>query len=133
MDLSVASTTATYPPVQAYPAQAGGRGNGGATTQDQAATLDSKGQATTDQTRLATEEAQKALQEASRKKDTDAPSTEVAQVHGFAFEYEGTRQVMKVNNEKGVLIYQVPSKGQLALIEAEDDARQRSQFLRLTA
>ncbi|MDD4880888.1 MAG: hypothetical protein PHR30_10615 [Gallionellaceae bacterium] len=133
MDLSVASTTATYPPVQSYPAQTGGRGNGGAATQDYAAVLDSKGQATADQTRLSTEEAQKALQEAARKKDPSPPSTEVAQVHGFAFEYEGTRQVMKVNNEKGVLIYQVPSKGQLALIEVEDDSRQRSQLLRLTA
>lgn len=38
---------------------------------------------------------------------------------GIQFEYEGQQLVMKVHGSKGELIYQVPSKGRLALIQAE--------------
>lgn len=39
----------------------------------------------------------------------------------FEVEYEGKHRVLKVNDSKGVLIYQVPSKGQLHLIQAEEN------------
>lgn len=65
--------------------------------------------------------------EAARRRD---PAAESAQAPGFVFDYEGNQRVMKVNNQKGALIYQVPSKGQLALIEAEED---RTDKVRLTA
>jgi hypothetical protein len=47
-------------------------------------------------------------------------ANETSKTAGFEFEYKDSTQVMKVNDSKGVLIYQVPSKGQLALLEATD-------------
>ena len=51
---------------------------------------------------------------------TSQPVQEPAPNAGLRFEYENKTQVMKVNDNKGILIYQVPSKGQLELIEAQD-------------
>lgn len=135
MDLSIPATTA-YLPTQGIGQQADARGSSGATAQGYVAAAENKDQASTkdqapaNQARLSPEETQKAREAAARRKE---PGAEVARVHGFAFEYEGNRQVMKVNNEKGILIYQVPSKGHLALIEAEENTRKRSQQLSLTA
>ncbi len=50
------------------------------------------------------------------------PVQEPAPDAGLRFEYENKTQVMKVNDNKGILIYQVPSKGQLQLIEAQDSS-----------
>lgn len=61
-----------------------------------------------------------AEREGSVKKDV--PAAEPARSPGIRFEYEDNHRVMRVHNSKGVLIYQVPSKGQLALIAAEDSA-----------
>lgn len=67
------------------------------------------------------------LQEA-RKKD---PAAEITSHPGYTFETDSqNRRIMKVSDNKGVLIYQVPSKGELALVEAQDASKQR---LALTA
>ena len=58
-----------------------------------------------------------------RSKATDV---EAEQNPRFLFEYENSRQIVKVQNSQGVLIYQVPSKGQLALIEQADSAEKSS-------
>lgn len=78
----------------------------------------------------ASAEAQKAREEAARKKD---PTAEVTANPGITFEYEDKHEVMKVHNVKGILIYQVPSKGQLALIDAEESGRKKGQQLQLVA
>ncbi|MFZ5483318.1 MAG: hypothetical protein ACOZB0_03735 [Pseudomonadota bacterium] len=75
-------------------------------------------------------EAERAREEAARRRD---PVAEPARSPGFVFEFQDSRQVMKVHNAKGVLIYQVPSKGQLALIETEEAANRLDPRLRLTA
>lgn len=41
---------------------------------------------------------------------------------GFRFEMEGRVRVMKVLDSKDVLIYQVPPKGKLEIIESQDQA-----------
>lgn len=50
-----------------------------------------------------------------------------ARAPGFKFEYEDTTRVMKVQDSKFVLIYQVPTKGQLALLDAAERAATRIQ------
>jgi hypothetical protein len=62
-------------------------------------------------------EAQRQREETARKQD---PTAEATRSPGFVFEYEDSQRVMKVHNQKGALIYQVPSKGQLTLIQAEE-------------
>lgn len=59
---------------------------------------------------------------AARAVRDDQATREAEKPSGFLFEYENNVQVMKVQDSKGVLIYQVPSKGQLALIAAEDES-----------
>jgi hypothetical protein len=46
---------------------------------------------------------------------------------GFKFDYEDTTRVMKVQDSKAVLIYQVPTKGQLAILEAAERIASRIQ------
>lgn len=75
-------------------------------------------------------EAERAREETARRRD---PAAETSRSPGFVFEFQDSRQVMKVHNAKGVLIYQVPSKGQLAIIEAEESANRADPRLRLTA
>jgi hypothetical protein len=41
---------------------------------------------------------------------------------GFKFEFKDNVRVMEVHDNKGVLIYQVPPKGQLQLLQAEKKA-----------
>ncbi len=45
----------------------------------------------------------------------------------FEVEFQGKHRVMKVNDSQGVLIYQVPSKGQLQLIQAEENKARMSE------
>lgn len=130
MDLGVSTATATYLPAQAYAQPAVVRESRSAETVSKIETTggsrqDTSAQAESSPASLA---AQKAREEAARKND---PSATVSLSPGFSFEYQDNQRVMKVHNAKGVLIYQVPSKGQLALIQAEDKGR--NQELRLTA
>lgn len=126
MDVSVASTV-TYLPTQGRAQQAGTRGGG---AQDFSATTGERSQTAKAELATSALEREQAGKEAARKKD---PAAEVASNPGFRFEYQDNRQIMKVHNVKGVLIYQVPSKGQLALIQAEDSEQQRAQQISLTA
>lgn len=50
----------------------------------------------------------------------EAAAREPIRSPGFKFEYEDTTRIMNVQDTKGVLIYQVPTKGQLALLEAAE-------------
>ncbi|NTV94049.1 MAG: hypothetical protein HGA75_01350 [Thiobacillus sp.] len=126
MDLSVPATTA-YPPSQTLVREGGVRAN---------LELAARSNSGTDERRVrpeaspASAEAQKAREESARKQEAN---TEAVRNPGFTFEYEGRHEIMKVHNGKGFLIYQVPSKGQLALVEAEDSAQQRNQQIRLFA
>lgn len=130
MDFGVSTATATYLPTQGFAQQALAREGRGAETVGKIETAgggrrDASAQAESSPASLA---AQKAREEAARKND---PSATVSLSPGFSFEYQDNQRVMTVHNAKGVLIYQVPSKGQLALIQAEDKGR--NQELRLTA
>lgn len=50
---------------------------------------------------------------------------QAAQNAGIQFEYKDGHRVMKVNDSRGVLIYQVPPKGELQLIlEQENKTKQ---------
>ncbi len=62
--------------------------------------------------------------EAPRDRDTlrearEARASKAAEQAHIKFEYEQTRPVMKLHDSKGVLIYQVPSRGALQLIDNE--------------
>lgn len=127
MELSVTSATA-YLPVQAYAQPAAGRDQGAA-LQDQAAAAAER-QAVRGESVSVSLDAQQAQEEEARRKN---PGTEVARSPGFSFEYQDKHQVMKVHNSKGFLIYQVPSKGQLALIQAEENPQQPGRQIELTA
>lgn len=63
-------------------------------------------------------------QEAAReaREARKAATTEPVRPSGFEFDYKDSTRIMKVNDSKGFLIYQVPSKGQLALLEASESA-----------
>lgn len=122
MDLSVSATSSAYTAATAY-GQAGSasapRANAQATTppsgQDTSSTTASNAQASPD----------KQLQDARKKN----PAAEVTSHPGYAFEVDQqNHKIMKVSDNKGVLIYQVPSKGELALIEAEDSSKKRIQL-----
>lgn len=127
MDLSVAAATVAYPP-SASPAREADVRSGGRSAPAVNASTDER----LVQARLspASPEAEKLREEAARKKEA---STEILRNPGFTFEYEGKQEVMKVHNGKGVLIYQVPSKGQIALIEAEEGSQRDTPPLRLVA
>lgn len=127
MDLSVSATT--YLNLQPYGQQAALRGQEVALSRDQGS-FSAERRAARAELSPASAEAQKAREEAARKQD---PSTEKPRSPGFSFEYQDRQQVMKVHNGKGVLIYQVPSKGQLALIQAEEAASRDNRQIELTA
>jgi hypothetical protein len=55
----------------------------------------------------------------------EAAASEPARAPGFKFEYEDATRIMNVQDTKGVLIYQVPTKGQLALLEATERSAAR--------
>ncbi len=75
----------------------------------------------------ATPGSEKQYQEVRKKN----PAADVTAKPGYSFEVDQkNHKIMKVSDSKGVLIYQVPSKGQLALIESEDASSKR---LALTA
>lgn len=134
MDLSVTSTIAAYLPQQAATQSAGMRANGstGGPPASAATAGDGRrGQGTADSALLTLPD-DRGVRERAVRPAADAVN-ELARNPGFQFEYEDRRQVMKVHNARGVLIYQVPSKGQLALIQAEEAAAQRSEQLSLTA
>jgi hypothetical protein len=122
MDMSVASVVLP-PALPAAVQQTVARAQGAVATPVPSATSDApNGQQATARNAATLTDAQ-----AARRKDANS---QAADVPGFNFVYEGKHEVMKVNNAKGVLIYQVPSKGQLTLIEADE---RREQALRLTA
>ena len=130
MDMIVSALGSAYLP--AVPVQGVVRSSVNAAANAIARTVDQDRLADDPRSRAATSplEAERAREENARRRD---PATETARSPGFVFEFQDSRQVMKVHNAKGVLIYQVPSKGQLALIEAEEAANRANSRLRLTA
>lgn len=128
MDLSVTSITTAY-----QPQQAAVRGNGDAdATQGYSTASGGKRQAGAPRAELAAvaRDARKAREEDIRDKE---PVSDSSRAPGFSFEYQDSHRVMKVHNVKGVFIYQVPSKGQLALVEADDNTHPAANPIRLTA
>jgi len=130
MDLSVSATTASYLPQQAYSRQggSGARVDAVATavnaqTAVATNTVGQPGKSQSDNTGTQTATTpDKQAQEAGKKN----PAAEVTAKPGYAFEVDQqNHKIMKVSDAKGVLIYQVPSKGQLALVEAEESAQKR--------
>lgn len=73
-----------------------------------------------DQAEQSRADALRAAREAQRKAELQAPAAGQIRFE----EDEGTR-VMRVMDRKDVLIYQVPTKGELALIRAEEAAARR--------
>ena len=65
-------------------------------------------------------DAQALRQEESAREARNTATSQPVRPSGFEFENKDNTQLMKVNDSKGVLIYQVPSKGQLALLEATE-------------
>jgi len=132
MDLSVTSTIAAYLPQQASAQSTGTRAKGseGGAVLAAAAGDGRRRESPANGVVLAMPEDRGTRERAGRQAEA---VSELARNPGFQFEYEDRRQVMKVHNGRGVLIYQVPSKGQLALIQAEEVATQRSEQLSLTA
>ncbi len=119
MDISIgAATSAPYMPQQAYSQQGGANVSANATgpsasSTGQAGATVNVANPGPDQTSASPD---RKLQEA-RKQNPAAAAT--AQP-GYTFEVDPqNHRIMKVNDAKGVLIYQVPSKGQLALVEAQ--------------
>ena len=125
MDISVSSVTTAY-----QPQQAGVRSNGGDESDYSRASRGKR------QTGAADASASSILLDARNAREEvvrgRAAVAEISRVPGFSFEHQDRHQVMKVHNNKGVLIYQVPSKGQLTLIEAEDNTQRANSPLRLT-
>ncbi len=131
MDLSVSALPATFLQTPAFSQQqVVVRGNAGS-ERDLASSSSAKGNDRRDDTRVDLSlAAQQSSAEEERKAEASAAAPQLA---GFSFEYQDRQQVMKVHNGKGVLIYQVPSKGQLALIQAADNDAQRNSKISLTA
>ncbi len=107
MEISPASRTAQAPAkALERPASREGTGGGDAARLRQAE-------------REATQRAEQARAEASRAARAAQAVPETAG-GSIEFEQEGATRVMKVLDSKEVLIYQVPPKGQLALVRAEE-------------
>jgi hypothetical protein len=134
MDLGVGALTATYLPQQGY-SQPGGVSArpvssvapDNATNGAQYALSGTTGVAV-QADGAGTPNAQSTEKQAqdARKKD---PAAEITAQPGYTFEVDQrNNKIMKVSDSKGVLIYQVPSKGQLALVEAQDAAQKRLQL-----
>lgn len=140
MDLSASPSVSAYSPNQGYAQVIGVRGSGGVAARDStAATTGGDRQPQTlasSSTELspASLAAQKKREDDAKTARKEGASADVAHaVPGFSFTFQDRHQVMEVHNAKGVLIYQVPSKGQLALIQAEDTNQKPGQNIRLTA
>lgn len=124
MDLSVNAAATTYLPVQAYSQQAGQAAsaappNPSANVQNQSAS-----QADTNAAQSSSN-LERQLQ-AARKKN---PTAEVAGQRGYNFEVDlQNHKIMKVNDNQGYLIYQVPSKGELTLVTARESEQKRLQL-----
>ncbi|TCJ17094.1 hypothetical protein EZJ19_03865 [Parasulfuritortus cantonensis] len=127
MDLSIPSNVAYSPQAQVVSQVGGARTSQG--TLDATDANASRQRQPTDTRETGRQNAARAANDTAR----TATETEVARSRGYEFDYEESRRVVKVNDSKGVLIYQVPSKGRLALIEAEDKAASNAQALRLIA
>jgi hypothetical protein len=124
MEIS-ASTALNHLPARAVGQRAAGGDAGAAVRARGEPGLRADGQATTDPD---SREFQRTLAQPAV---SYSPAQETEKLAGFRFEYEDNVQVMKVQDSKGVLIYQVPSKGRLALIETEESGQ--SAQLRQTA
>ena len=127
MDLGISALTAAYPQTSGYPQSRAGN----AEARDFSSTLHDNARSARTPERVENLRAARPANDEDERKQV--PATEASRAPGFQFEYEDSRQVMKVLNGKGVLIYQVPSKGQLALIEAADQAADPGRALSLTA
>jgi hypothetical protein len=130
MDISVSATaSASYLSPQAF-SQPGGAGVSANTTGQSTSTQagsagpvgTNAGNSTASQTAASPD---KQLQQARKQN----PTAEVTAHPGYIFEVDQqNHKIMKVSDAKGVLIYQVPSKGQLALVEAQDSAQKSIQL-----
>lgn len=68
--------------------------------------------------------AQESLRERQAKIDRPASSTDAyANFSYTSFEYQRTREIMSVRGKYDVLIYQVPTKGALEVLKAENQAQ----------
>ncbi len=118
------NTTISYLPVRDVSA----RTSGAAETPDQPRRELPRGVASLDSSLSSSLTARNARQPAEGEsvgnkvgnKPASQPVQDSAPNAGVRFEYENKTQVMKVSDNKGILIYQVPSKGQLALIADQD-------------
>jgi len=129
MDLSV-STNFGYATQQAYSqpsvqvARAGNTAAGNAPAANATPQQPAAQEGNNAQSNTATS-SQKRIQELRKQN----PAAEVTTHPGYTFEVDQkNHKVMKVSDSKGVLIYQVPSKGQLALIEADEAAKKHIQL-----
>lgn len=124
MDLSVSAAATTYLPAQAYSQQVGAA-VAAASPAPAANVANQSGSQANTNTPQSSQPLQQQLQ-AARKK---SPATEVTNRPGYNFEVDQqNHKVMKVSDNKGVLIYQVPSKGELALITARESEQKRLQL-----
>lgn len=63
--------------------------------------------------------------DATRVKPEQPARVETAFTPHYVFEYEGKQSIMKLQDSKGTLIYQIPSKGQLRVLQEADDPGRR--------
>lgn len=61
----------------------------------------------------------------TRVKPEQPTRVETAFTPHYVFEYEGKESIMKLQDSKGTLIYQIPSKGQLRVLQEADDPGRR--------
>ena len=132
MDISVSAMTTAYVPTQAYSpqgvvavaAQASLAANV-ASNNTQAPASSTSGQ-TNSQSQANTTDIQSAASKQTRNARTQDTANVTSSVANFTFEVDQqNHRILKLSDGNGVLIYQIPSKGQLALISAQENEQKR--------
>lgn len=130
MNIGVGAVTATYVPMQAYSQQ--GMMAFAAPSSPASNNTNpppSASQASSQSTSQSGQDAS-GLQAGNRKQAQNAQghgaANASASVENITFQIDQqNHRIMKLNDAKGVLIYQIPSKGQLALITAQESEQKR--------
>lgn len=125
MDISVSAITTAYVPMQAYGQQgvvaAAQAGLTTATGSPQTLASSTSSQ-TNSQSQPSTAESQSSASAQSQNRRAENAASTTSSVANFTFEVDQqNHRIMKLSDGNGVLIYQIPSKGQLALITAQEN------------
>lgn len=131
MDIGVSAVSTAYVPAQAYSPQGGAavasQMNPASSNNTQQQPLPSLTASQSDlQSKANSSNLQSASSRQTKNTSNQNAASQTSEVANFTFEVDRqNHRIMKLSDGNGVLIYQIPSKGQLALITAQENDQKR--------